>query len=1143
MNDKNGDSLSTSNVKPGENSASGKMKIETLQHYFGKRELSAFDNSEILRTRFLWQLESTSKAGRHKIVNKDTGAVIGVVPQMLLSHSWRMAHTKDAKKIIKRPIFELTHEEWDSDRKILEKYIRSKKNKDLFGESLSFFDVWELSEIDFEAAGLEHPQQFMALLKTAVFGEVEQNRRIVNEWHRIKRYPHKVELALGRGGIFSQSDVAKLSRLNVKFLNDIKKLDIFALKNLELDYDFEKIVKDINRAFREDLARRRDVRYKIYPFIVGFISLAAVIFLSYKHQYTLIKDDTNTGIIMALLTLCVVCATLVFIGGMRGKKRRFVRTNYVYYTRNVKKSIVCFALIGVFSVISVFVFYQRYDGYNSTVYYCDLDDGTIGVAGLRDDETTRVTVPSEIDGKTVTAIDSGAFSGDIIEYVSIPDTVTLIDNNAFKNCEELGSIKIPSSVTSIGKNAFKNSGLETITFEDDAKVTLMKAAFRECTNLKTVNNMGALISVGENAFLECKSLTDVTFSDKLETIENSAFEGCTELTAIYVPDSVVSIGKNAFRYCDNVQHLAIPFAGTTAEESLEQNIEKIFSFSDDASRSVHVEFTSAHPIGAEAFADIAWITSLSLGDKVTEVYPGAFANTPNLAVVKMSSAMTEIYESMFEGATSLTAITGMETITTIKDKAFANCKSLAEINLSSVTSIGASAFENCDALKAVNSLSSVTSIGDYAFLNCKQLSNIGQLNAVKNIGNFAFRNSLLDGDVYIGSDIEKIDAYSFAGSNIDSLTVASNVEGIGAFAFAGCENLKNVSFPSSLASIGDGAFYSCTALSSLDMGFTGLNSVGNGAFQACTNLSTVYLTSLLSNVPEAMFKGCERLTNVYNLSAKSIGDSAFEGCALSMSFTLNSGLTSIGKRAFASTSITYLNVPETVTSIGENAFADCAELVSVAIPFLGKDANDSGEGYVWVFGNSDPTAVELTAAKKIYTSTFKNSHITSLTIHEGVTAIEASAFKDLTTLSSISIPSTVKTIGNNAFENCTYLTTVTIPSAVTSIAKATFKNCTRLSNVNFGTMNVTSIGEEAFMGTAVGSVITFSEKLVTIEKNAFATCTDLDTVYLESAAKSVSVDAFGKDTKAELIISDETLYQKYLTLFKENKNIDVTLRR
>lgn len=87
-----------------------------------------------------------------------------------------------------------------------------------------------------------------------------------------------------------------------------------------------------------------------------------------------------------------------------------------------------------------------------------VSSGKVTIVGYPETGKGSVTIPSTIDGKTVVAIDDGAFQAcTLITEVIIPDTVTSIGKYAFAYCVTLETVTIPSSVTSIGKNAFQNS--------------------------------------------------------------------------------------------------------------------------------------------------------------------------------------------------------------------------------------------------------------------------------------------------------------------------------------------------------------------------------------------------------------------------------------------------------------------------------------------------------------------------------------------------------------------------------------------------------------------------------------------------------------------------------------------------------------
>lgn len=84
-------------------------------------------------------------------------------------------------------------------------------------------------------------------------------------------------------------------------------------------------------------------------------------------------------------------------------------------------------------------------------------------------------------------------------------------------------------------------------------------------------------------------------------------------------------------------------------------------------------------------------------------------------------------------------------------------------------------------------------------------------------------------------------------------------------------------------------------------------------------------------------------------------------------------------------------------------------------------------------------------------------------VPNGVTAIGASAFYEITGLTSMIIPSTVATIGSNAFRGCTGLTSLNLPRNVVTIDDAAFYLCSGLKSITIPN-SVTTIGTSAFHG-------------------------------------------------------------------------------
>ncbi len=86
--------------------------------------------------------------------------------------------------------------------------------------------------------------------------------------------------------------------------------------------------------------------------------------------------------------------------------------------------------------------------------YTEDESGNTAISSYNGEEPV-VSIPSELDGTTVTEIGENAFAGTAVTEVEVPATVTKICTCAFANCTELTSITIPSSVTEIAEDAFE----------------------------------------------------------------------------------------------------------------------------------------------------------------------------------------------------------------------------------------------------------------------------------------------------------------------------------------------------------------------------------------------------------------------------------------------------------------------------------------------------------------------------------------------------------------------------------------------------------------------------------------------------------------------------------------------------------------
>ena len=193
-----------------------------------------------------------------------------------------------------------------------------------------------------------------------------------------------------------------------------------------------------------------------------------------------------------------------------------------------------------------------------------------------------------------------------ISKINLPNSVTGIEEGAFKSCTRLTDINIPNSVTSIGPETFKS-----------------------CTSLTDINIPNSVTSIGERAFSGCTSLTDINIPDAVKSIEPETFSGCTRLTDINIPNSVTSIGYEAFYNCTRLTDINIPNSVTSIERST--------FYSCTGLTSINIP-GSVTTIGSNAFYDCTSLTDINIPNSVTSIGEQAFYNCDNLKSVYMNAS-------------------------------------------------------------------------------------------------------------------------------------------------------------------------------------------------------------------------------------------------------------------------------------------------------------------------------------------------------------------------------------------------------------------------------------------------------------------------------------------------------------------------
>lgn len=344
-------------------------------------------------------------------------------------------------------------------------------------------------------------------------------------------------------------------------------------------------------------------------------------------------------------------------------------------------------------------------------------------------------------------------------------------------------------------------------------------------------------------------------------------------------------------------------------------------------------------------------------------------------------------------------------------------------------------------------------------------------------------------------------------SSLTKVILPEGLTSIGTYAFAYCENLKEITIPESLSKIYNWAFSNCTAITHVYISdiasWCSIDFIHN----------SVYSSNPLVDAESA---------NLYINNKK-----------LSGSITIPDGVRTIPAYAFKGCDeISSITIPESVKSIEIGAFDNCLSLETIHVEdsnsnYAAKDGilyNKAMATLIRVPEGKNGDVVLPTSLRTIGQHGFSGcDQVTSVILPDSLSFIEKGAFSNCSNVKRLSIPDSVMYIDILAFENCSGLTEIDLPKSLTSINWCLFVGCSSLEEITIHE-GVTSIDSRAFDGCTSLAAIRLPSTLTSIGGAIFAHCENLwHILYNGTNAQWAGIDI----NHSDIITSDGSYLSNY----------------
>ena len=437
-------------------------------------------------------------------------------------------------------------------------------------------------------------------------------------------------------------------------------------------------------------------------------------------------------------------------------------------------------------------------------------------------------------------------SGRSVNKYYIPETVTTIRDNAFRDCgSRLQIIVIPNKNMTIGANSFMQN--QNITFYAPAGGNVQSYASSKNISFSPMGNAGdTFTDNGINYKIIATGKVQITgivgnpspiiysvpkWADnqkyQVTSIGTGAFNTISA-TQINLPDSISEISENAFNNSNLVNITVDPaniYYGShqgVLYKKKNNELNALIRYPLNKSDNDYVIPEGVEEIRPDAARGNTKVKSIDIASTVWGIWPNAFYGCTNLEYVDLKkfsyfhngypkNKEQFIESGAFDGCVKLVSITLPDTMVYVSPYAFSGCNALTEI---------------------------IVEDREY-----NQIPNLPVF--YPGYGNYRINYFSIDGVLFY-RDYNKEDRitlvrYPHAKTGTD-YTVPTGTQVIVVHAFAGNNKLQSILFPNTIKEIEAYAFTNCSALTSINLPYQSSGvKIGSYAFYQSSNLEDVYI--------------------------------------------------------------------------------------------------------------------------------------------------------------------------------------------------------------------------------------------------------------------------------------------------------------